>query len=239
MLRERVHGVVAVDRATAILAALGAANGGTLALAELARATELHKSTVLRLLVSLRRANLVLRLPDGEYQLGPALRRLGEVFERSYGLEKCGLPIARRIGERCCATVTLSARQGTMRVPLLRVGYPEPLNYPTYVGVAAPLSNGSATAWVLREFEHGARSNAGALRSLPVRIVSTLDRAALGAMAMPIFGAGDQLIGAITISGRRALFRQPELRACARLLVDGACELTALFGGEEAVLRRR
>ena len=65
-------GAAAVDRAMSLLAAFRD-NDQSLSLAELAERTRLYKSTVLRLVASLEHANVVQRLPDGNYALGPEI----------------------------------------------------------------------------------------------------------------------------------------------------------------------
>jgi predicted DNA-binding transcriptional regulator YafY len=68
---ESQNGVAAVDRALTILAALEtAAEPSTLA--ELTRATQFCKSTILRLINSLENAGYIIRLGDGCYSLGPS-----------------------------------------------------------------------------------------------------------------------------------------------------------------------
>ena len=153
-----------------------------MSLAQIAAATGLYKSTVLRLLASLRHNGYVLRLPDGRYQLGPMVARLGARFDESFMLERYAAPVVRRIGAECGETTTLSALHGDMRICVMRVESQQPFNYPTKVGMCAPLSN-SATGRVLRTFQHGARSNPEALGALPVSLVATAERVSIGAIA--------------------------------------------------------
>ena len=153
-----------------------------MSLAQIAAATGLYKSTVLRLLASLRHNGYVLRLPDGRYQLGPMVARLGAHFDESFMLERYAAPVVRRIGAECGETTTLSALHGDMRICVMRVESQQPFNYPTKVGMCAPLSN-SATGRVLRTFQHGARSNPEALGALPVSLVATAERVSIGAIA--------------------------------------------------------
>ncbi|MEJ1978747.1 MAG: helix-turn-helix domain-containing protein [Acetobacteraceae bacterium] len=79
-------GVASVERALSVVAAF-AASTSPLTLAELARATGLYNSTVLRLLVSLERGGYVVRGGDGRYGLGTMAFRLGLAYERSHGFE--------------------------------------------------------------------------------------------------------------------------------------------------------
>ena len=62
-----VKGLSAAERALAVLTAFRRGDGA-LSLAELAERTELVKSTIMRLAVSLQRYRLLGRLSDGTYQ---------------------------------------------------------------------------------------------------------------------------------------------------------------------------
>ena len=79
------EGVAAVSRALSILDAfLG--TKGILTLKEISEATDLYKSTVLRLLVSLERFGYVCCLGDKGYQVGPKGAELAAVYQASFDL---------------------------------------------------------------------------------------------------------------------------------------------------------
>ncbi|TIQ68401.1 MAG: IclR family transcriptional regulator, partial [Mesorhizobium sp.] len=75
------NGVAALDRAIVILDAFATADR-SLSLAEIAARTGLYKSTILRLANSLLRGQLLERLDDGRYRVGPATFRLGALYQR-------------------------------------------------------------------------------------------------------------------------------------------------------------
>src|ERR1700761_304535 len=79
---RKAQGVNAVERALAVLDAFH--GEGSRGLAELAKATELAKPTILRLLVSLERSGYVVRLSDGRYQLGAKLMQLGATYRGNF-----------------------------------------------------------------------------------------------------------------------------------------------------------
>src|ERR1700679_4033769 len=85
-----------VERALAVLEAFRN-DDEALSLAELARRTGLYKSTILRLIESLTRRSVILRLDSGQYQLGPALIRLGELAKRSTKLADQVIPAHTRL----------------------------------------------------------------------------------------------------------------------------------------------
>ena len=137
---EDPDGVVAVERALSILNAIEAAEADALSLTQIAAATRLSKSTTSRLLVSLLRSVYILRLPDGKYQLGPAVSRLGLRFDRSFMLAKYAEGVVRRIADRCNETTSLSVRHGDTRVCIMRFEPRHAFQYGTKVGVHMTLA---------------------------------------------------------------------------------------------------
>src|SRR5690606_19284394 len=110
-----MQGVAAVDRALSILVAIEAAEDGSLSLAELAAATLLYKSTLLRLLVSLERGALVLRRADQRYALGPFAFRLGKSFEAHNPIERRLAPIMRALVEKGTESPSFHVRHDASR----------------------------------------------------------------------------------------------------------------------------
>ena len=227
---KRLDGVAAVERALAILNAFdGFADSFTLT--QVSEATGLYKSTVLRLLASLQRHHFVLKLSDGRYQLGPALSRLGSRFERSLKLEQHVAPVLQNIVNKTGETAALYTRQGDSRLCLLRVESPQSIQHHIYVGELRPMTN-SASGKVLLTFERsGPRADLKALRSLPYVILGGHD-VELAGIAMPIFGVGDKLVGAISVSGPLSRFDKPQVRRISDLLISAAIELTTNLGGD-------
>lgn len=85
-MNEAQSGVAAVDRALLILSAFRE-DDVALSLALLARRTSLYKSTILRLLQSLLRGGYVVRLPDGNYVIGPEPTRLAKMHQTTAVLD--------------------------------------------------------------------------------------------------------------------------------------------------------
>jgi len=91
-----VKGVPAAERALAVLTAFRQGDGA-LSLAELAERTGLVKSTIMRLAVSLQHFQLLARLPDGKYQLGAEILRLGTAYQQAFSLQDHVLPTLERL----------------------------------------------------------------------------------------------------------------------------------------------
>ena len=55
------------------------------------------------------------------------------------------------------------------------------------------------------------------------------------AIAVPVLGAGDILLGALTLSAERSHFRRPSIGQLSDIPIDGAQGLTSLFGGDTTI----
>ena len=105
-------GVRSVDRAAALLLALGETTGAT-GVTELARRIGLHKSTASRLLATLERRGLVEQDADtGKYRLGIAVIRLAERAERMLDLGAVAGPDLSRLARETRESVSLAVLAG-------------------------------------------------------------------------------------------------------------------------------
>ena len=91
-------------------------------LAEISRATSLHRSTVLRLLSTLAHAGLVIRDGEtGQYALGYEIIAMAEVARAGSGVANWAHPVMKEISDRLNETVVLSVRLGDYRVDIEQV----------------------------------------------------------------------------------------------------------------------
>ncbi len=230
------EGVAAVERALAILGAFRAEEE-PLALAELAERTGLYKSTILRLLVSLERHAYVVRLAEGRYRLGPALLRLGSLYQRSFRLEDHVVPVLRRIAQESGETVSFYTRDGEARVCLFRVDSSHNIRHHVQIGEVLPLQGG-ATGRVLVAFVQGAQHGGSDALTLPIVAHGEHDPD-IAAMSVPVFGDGGRLVGAMTVSGPRKRFTRPTIAKLSPLLLEAAAELSAELGGASPLYGQR
>jgi IclR family transcriptional regulator, mhp operon transcriptional activator len=85
-----------LSRGLAVLRALNAKPGGMGGVVELARATGIHRTTVKRLLETLRKEGLVLQKDDGNsYALGFEVRRLSEGYVAADWIDRVAAPAMR------------------------------------------------------------------------------------------------------------------------------------------------
>lgn len=194
-------GAVAVDRALSLLAAFRAGDA-SLSLAELADRTRLYKSTALRLLASLEHARLLRRGADGCFALGPELARLHGLYAESFSLETEVVPVLQALVEATKESAAFHVRQGEQRLCLYRVDSPQVLRDHIRAGDLLPLDRG-AGGRVLLAFGPGGGPR-GKLYDQARRdgvLVSSGDRVAgLTGISAPVWGAGGELVGALTLT---------------------------------------
>jgi DNA-binding IclR family transcriptional regulator len=98
--------VRAVDRSLTLLVLLAGAPAGMEASA-LARAAELHVSTVFRILQTLKLRNFVVEAPGGLYKIGPRAFEVGTSFLRNTSLQSEGQQIVERLAAETGETASM------------------------------------------------------------------------------------------------------------------------------------
>ena len=211
-------GAVAVDRAIALLHTFSQERK-TLTLTELATATGLYKSTVLRLLASLEHGSLVRKTAAG-YELGNEVPRLFSAYSKSFSMESVVVPELAGLVEKTRESAAFHVLQNGQRICLFRVESPQLVREHIQVGDILPIDRG-AGARVLMAF-NGAK---GALYDRIRRegvIVMERDRSSeISGISAPVFGHGDVLAGAVTLTmpaHRLNHDHAPLVLACARRL---------------------
>jgi DNA-binding IclR family transcriptional regulator len=131
--------VRSVDRAAALLLALGDSTGDT-GVTELARQLGLHKSTASRLLATLQRRGLVEQDEEsGRYRLGLVVIRLAERAERTLDLKAVALPELERLARATRETVGLGVVEGDACLTVAQVDGPNMVASPDWTGRTTPL----------------------------------------------------------------------------------------------------
>ena len=233
--RPAVEGVASADRALTVLSAFRKGDR-TLSLAELAARTGLVKSTIMRLAVSLEAHGYLARTKEGEYRLDAEVLRLGTIYTQSFRMEAHVVPVLEELVARTGETAAFYVRRGEQRLCLFRADSPHLLRMHVRVGDALPLDN-SAIAQVLRAFSPRPLPAYGAALDLPIVTMGATDPH-IGAIAMPVFGPGEDLAGALALSAPVSRW-MPEAVAAARLvLAEAAAVLTRRLGGDVPELPR-
>lgn len=197
-------GVAAVDRALLVLASFRAGDR-SLSLGELAARAGLVKSTALRLLASLVHFGLVRKLDDGRYALGPEIARLQSIYTASFSLEGLVMPVLRSLVQRTKESAIFHVRQGDARLCLYRVDSPQPLRDHAQVGDLLPLDRG-AGGRVLLAFSGAKGAIYERIRREKVAALVGDRSKDLAGIASPVFKAGGEVAGAITLTMPAARF---------------------------------
>jgi DNA-binding IclR family transcriptional regulator len=202
------------------LLAVFRAGKSTLTLTELADATRLYKSTVLRLLASLEHARLVVRQGDGVYALGPEVARLHGVFTGSFSLEAEVMPVLRDLVAQTHESAAFHVRQGEDRLCLHRVDSPHLVRDHTRAGDLLPLDRG-AGGRVLRAFGGAKGSVYDTIRKQGYVVLDGDRVKDLTGISAPVFAADGALVGAVTLtmptSRKKPGFVQAVRKAAAHL----------------------
>jgi DNA-binding IclR family transcriptional regulator len=201
-----------------------------LTLAELASRTGLVKSTIMRLAVSLEAHGFLARAEDGAYRLDAEVLRLATIYTQSFRMEAHILPVLEELVARTGESAAFYVRRGDQRLCLFRMDSPHLLRMHIRVGDALPLDN-SSIAQVLRAFSTRPLPAYAAGLDLPIVTMGATDPHT-GAMAMPVFGPGDALAGALALSAPVIRWVPEQVTAAKPILADAAAALTRRLGGE-------
>jgi DNA-binding IclR family transcriptional regulator len=228
-------GVAAVNRALLILDAFRQSSG-VLSLKEIAEATGLYKSTVLRLFGSLESFGYIRRLENGSYHLGPKLAELAAVYQDSFNLQSYVMPALETIVAETNESATFYLAEGRSRVCLFRVETSQVIRDHIRVGDALPLDKG-ASGKALMAFETGLKKPIGVHELV---FTSSGERhPEMAAVAAPVFGLGGKLIGALNASGPKMRFTAKALKQFCRIVEREAVALSIRLGASEALFLDR
>jgi DNA-binding IclR family transcriptional regulator len=222
------QGVNAAERALAVLDAF--IGSGSRGLAELAKATELAKPTVLRLLVSLERSGYVVRLADGRYQLGAKLMQLGATYRGNFRLDQHVLPVLEQLAATTRESAAFHIREGEHRILLFRVESSQAVRDVPKPAALVPLDE-TSTGHVLKTAVWPNREPDG---QMPVYSSAGVYDAQTASVSAAVFSAGPVLAGALTVSGPIGRFDAAQVHEIAGHLALAAGRLSAVLGAPAA-----
>jgi DNA-binding IclR family transcriptional regulator len=221
-------GVAAVDRALTILDAL---TDEKTTLAELSKKTDLYKSTLLRLIKSLERFGYVLRDADGCYRLGSKVLYLGSLYQRHFRTSELVPPVLRKLVIELQEGASFYVADAEYRVVLHRIDTSRSVRDSVHEGDRFALTSG-ASGHVLRAFAGVRGERFDTIRQQMFAASFGERDPETAAFAAPVFGHGNRLVGAISVSGPR--YRIEALGEAKILppLFKYAQELTTTLGGD-------
>lgn len=223
-----MNGVAAVDRAMAIAQALEEARR-PLTLAELSKATGLYKSAILRLVVSLERCGLVVRRTDQTYTFGPFAFRLGKAYDANAPLEATLRPLMEQLVQDGMESPSFHVQHDNKtRLCLLRVDSLHSTLDRVRIGDLLPMAAG-APGKVLRQAPPDRLLGSVS----PLLQVSFGERdARCAAVAGPVYGPGNFLLGALSLSGPLDRFNEESVRLLGPALLAACQRATVQLGGK-------
>jgi DNA-binding IclR family transcriptional regulator len=229
--------VAAVDRALSVLAAFR--EGDTvLTLAEMAERTGMYKSTILRLSGSLESRGYLHRVDGSGYRLGPAPMRLASLYQRSFRLGDLVVPVLRGLVDRSGESASFYVREEMVRVCLHRVDSPLSIREHVREGDHLPLDRGAAGRVLLAFSGEPGEVYARVRRRYVTATFGERDRET-AAVAAPVFRSGQELAGALSVSGPVYRFSSRIAARLATLVLDAAADLTEALGGDRLPLDER
>ena len=220
-------GVAAVDRAVNILRAI-AGQSSPISLADLARATGYYKSTLLRLLTSLERAALVVRRSNGCYTLGSLTHKLGRSYEAIYRVDAVLKPLLNELIEQGCESASFHVyHDNAHRICLLRINSHHSTLDRIDVGDLLPLDRGAAGKLI------SAFKGTDAAPSADTVLATSIGERdpECAAVAAAVFGADNEFLGAISLSGPKERFTDESIARQSQLVADAARRATETLGG--------
>lgn len=233
---KHARGVAAVDRALAILSAI---EQSTLPrnLSEISRATGLYKSTILRILESLLDAGYIMRVEDSKYALGPSIMNLGLAYERTNPLRHLVMPIMERLVDEGAESPSFHIRQTSdERLCLFRLDSRHSTLDRVHAGDRLPIRRGAAGK-VLLAFgaEEPDSPELQQIREECFAIsLGERDKFCAG-IAAPVFSSGENLMGALSLSGPKERFSPEDVARMKGPLLTAARDLTEALGGTYAI----
>jgi DNA-binding IclR family transcriptional regulator len=229
-------GVAAVNRALVILGAF-TKDDHSLTLAELAERTGYYKSTIMRLIESLKKFNYIRQLSNGAYQVGGQAARIGSIYRRQFRTHDHVPGVLQQIVKDMNESASFYIQDGDARICLHRADSSRPVRDHIVEGDRLSLQDG-ASGHVLVAFAHNAPNRGGKLG----KVRSSFYSASFGerdpetaAIAVPVFGEGNVLQGALSISGPRYRFEALDVESVVHVLWKHARHLTSVFGGDNRI----
>jgi DNA-binding IclR family transcriptional regulator len=226
-------GVAAVSRALSLLSAFKE-DDYSLTLTELSKRTGLYKSTALRLIDTLVCESFLYRISDGSYQLGAKPLQLGAIFQRQLRTAEYVPPFLRRIVEELGESASFYVYQNGGRMCLHRMDANNQVIVDSVrEGDWRPMAGG-ATGTVLLAFRGEAGEEMDTVRAELWAATFGGAHAEMAAVAVPVFGAKQILVGALSVSGPRYRLEARGAASMVPTLLRAGRELSALFGGDIA-----
>jgi DNA-binding IclR family transcriptional regulator len=133
------------------------------------------------------------------FRLGPASLRLAQIYQAGFALGDETIPVLRALAHDTGETASLYVRDGAERVCLFRVEADRPVRAHVREGDRRPLDRGAAGK-VLRIFAGETLPEGPHVQAQRYAVSRGEVSPESAALAVPVFGAGSRLLGALNLS---------------------------------------
>lgn len=222
-------GVAAVERAVSMLEAFTELDYA-LTLGELARRTELDKSTVLRIARSLAKSSMLVRNDDASWRLGPKLARLGGLYQSTFKSSAVVEPLLAQISDESGESAAVYVKEGDMRTCLHRHDSTQSIRHSARVGDTMPLDRG-APGRVILAFLGTAGKLYDEIRAQGYHVTMGERDPQVASIAVPIYHEGQALFGSLALTGPPSRFTDEAVNKNLQILRAAALKLSAALGG--------
>lgn len=241
-----------MGRAVAILATFDAAHT-TRSLREIVESTDLPKTTVVRLLDTLRAEGLVAGVGETSYIPGPVLLRWVRLADVVWEISTQAREVMRRLVDETGETANLYVRRDDCRVAIAQEAGTATVRSVVDVGRPMPIEAGATAKVLLGALEPAAVAellpslSADALDALQRQIVMTRETGyavthgerelGASAVAAPILDPHGRIIAAVSISGPTSRFTADHVPGYVEAVTRASREITTVrLGTVEALL---
>ncbi len=223
-------GVVAVERAVSLLEAFSELDYA-LTLGELARRTELDKSTALRIARSLAKSSMLIRNDNGSWRLGPKLVRLGALYQSTFKTSAVVEPLLAEISDASGESAAIYVREGDARVCLHRHDSTQSIRHTARIGDTLPLDRG-APGRVILAFSGASGEIYDQIRERGFYATHGERDPQVASIAVPVFRDGRKLFGSMALTGPTPRFTDEAIAKNLQILQVAARKLSAAMGGD-------
>lgn len=224
-----------------------------LGLTDVSRATGINKSTVYKILLSLRDRRLVeLNTKTKKYSLGPRVLELSAFFTRNLNVKEAAHPYLQEIARESGKTVTFALRKETHLVFIDRVDGSENVRFYCDIGKVIPYNSGAAAKAVfaflpqvhkekitgesLKKFTENTKTweqmvtEAELIKERGYSISDEeVDRGVI-AVGAPVFDGSGNVLAGLALAGLKFTINESELQKMISLVIDCARSISLKMG---------
>lgn len=193
-------------------------------LTELADATGMYKSTVLRLATSLERFNFLTRLDNNKYVIGREARRVGLLHAIGLDLEPLLRDELKWLVAETNETAAFYVKEDDKRVCLFLENSPRPARHHLEEGIALPLHSG-ASGHVLRAWHNPLDASNRPVLDQGYAISLGERDPDLAAISVPLLDQHETMHGALVVSGIITRFTAENIELMLETLRSSASRL--------------